>query len=164
MKIPLSIRCFRLFRRRMFVLAVLLPALLGTGCASLQPLSEDAQKTREIMSWINSLSQTYAQKDRSGFFSLFALDDPSAFDVVKSRVEEDFANAASIQMVMNVDRIVYEEGTVSISLFWDGRWEGPKDRTPILRHGDGVLTLSETHPLRIVRTAGHLPWTTVNTR
>jgi hypothetical protein len=131
--------------------------VVAAGCAQKTALSQDAQKTRQVVGVVTALKGAMEKRDVDAVLALFSPDYPVR-DVVRARIAEDFSGSSEVRFDASIDRIVFEKGRVSVAVFWQGTWKRALPNGEIRRHGDAVLILSDAPHYLIVQGMGSLPW------
>lgn len=137
-------------------LGLLLLALFLTlaGCSkeAIKP-SEDSQKIRTILAFVDRLKQTYEAKDQAGLLALVSTDS-TMLSSLPPLLARDFQSFDRIKLTLTVDRIEIGKGKVTVVLNWDGQWQNGATQLIYKEKGITILKLKESPAIRLVELSG----------
>ena len=131
--------------------------LTGLGCSKEAiKLSEDSQKIRTILTFVDRLSQAYQAKDQAGLLALISPDSQEMLSSLPPLLTRDFQSFDRIELKSTVDRIEINKEKVTVVLQWDGQWQNVTTQRLYKEEGITILRLKESPTLRLVSLEGDL--------
>jgi len=131
--------------------------LTEIGCSKKAPkYPEDHARFQRVVQAIKSLESAYVNKDAPALHEL--LLPLEQLETLEARVRQDFAQFSTIQLDLNINRIIIDGNRISAFISWQGKWQRSTQEAGDQAIGQGVLLWSGNQVILLRGVEGDLPF------
>ncbi len=137
---------------------ILLIALLLLAASCEHPRvkpTEDSRRLDQIEAYLESLKQSFQDRNLASFSDLYVKDRPDDLGVIGRSLE----SIRTLQLDFAIDRIVLDGEQVQVFLHWELRWQAPNGG-PAMQRGNTLFHLSGRSELVLWSIEGDNPFIT----
>ena len=152
--IPATINHFCLW---MMLVVIGMVGLTETGCSKKAPkYPEDHARFQRVVQAIKTLETAYVNKDAPALHEL--LLPLEQLEILEAEARQDFAQFSTIQLDLNINRIIVEGDRISAFISWQGKWQRSTQEPGDQAIGQGVLLWSGNQVILLRGVEGDLPF------
>jgi hypothetical protein len=131
--------------------------LTETGCSKKAPkYPEDHARFQRVVQAIKTLEAAYVNKDTPAIHEL--LLPLEQLEILEAEARQDFSQFPTIQLDLNIDRIIVEGDRISAFISWQGTWQRSTQEPGDQARGQGVLLWSGNQVILLRGVEGDLPF------
>jgi len=154
LSIPATINHFCLW---MMLVVIGMVGLTETGCSKKAPkYPEDHARFQRVVQAIKTLETAYVNKDSPALHEL--LLPLEQLEILEAEARQDFAQFSTIQLDLNINRIIVEGDRISAFISWQGKWQRSTQEPGDQAIGQGVLLWSGNQVILLRGVEGDLPF------
>jgi len=154
LSIPVTINHFCLW---MMLVVIGMVGLTETGCSKKAPkYPEDHARFQRVVQAIKTLETAYVNKDSPALHEL--LLPLEQLEILEAEARQDFAQFSTIQLDLNINRIIVEGDRISAFISWQGKWQRSTQEPGDQAIGQGVLLWSGNQVILLRGVEGDLPF------
>ena len=128
-----------------------------TGCSKKTPkYPEDHARFQRVVQAIKTLETAYVNKDTPAIHEL--LLPLEQLEILEAEARQDFAEFSTIQLDLNINRIIVEGDRISAFISWQGTWQRSTQEPGDQAIGQGVLLWSGNQVILLRGVEGDLPF------
>ena len=131
--------------------------LTETGCSKKAPkYPEDHARFQRVIQAIKTLETAYVNKDTPALHEL--LLPLEQLETLEAEARQDFAEFPTIQLDLNINRIMIDGNRISAFISWQGTWQRSTQEPGHQAIGQGVLLWSGNQVILLRGVEGDLPF------
>jgi len=128
-----------------------------TGCSKKTPkYPEDHARFQRVVQAIKTLETAYVNKDTPAIHEL--LLPLEQLEILEAEARQDFAEFSTIQLDLNINRIIVDGDRISAFISWQGTWQRSTQEPGDQAIGQGVLLWSGNQVILLRGVEGDLPF------
>lgn len=135
---------------------VVLAIAVGACSSKTVQYPEDHERFRRIDQAVDSLRDTYQQKNPSGFQAVMLPLDQ--LEQLQRQAEDDFDTFHTISLEFKIERIMIEGDDIDVYVHWQGVWKKDADDAGVRQRGHARLQWVGTHSILLRGVQGDLPF------
>jgi len=152
--IPATINHFGIW---MLLVVLGMGCLTETGCSKKAPkYPEDHARFQRVVQAIKTLETAYVNKDGPALHEL--LLPLERLEILEAEARQDFAKFSTIQLDLNINRIIVDGDRISAFISWQGKWQRSTQEPGDQALGQGVLLWSGNQVILLRGVEGDLPF------
>jgi hypothetical protein len=152
--IPATINHFWVW---MLLVVLGMGCLTETGCSKKAPkYPEDHARFQRVVLAIKTLETAYVNKDGPALHEL--LLPLEQLEILEAEARQDFAQFSTIQLDLNINRIIVDGNRISAFISWQGKWQPSTQEPGDQARGQGVLLWSGNQVILLRGVEGDLPF------